>query len=161
MTWHKALGYWTMYGSHIGRDQCSCSSMWHVLLCGGCCQSIRLISQTLLLYFAIAIYQHLFLDLYLYSLSIHESSNSQSEMLVHIIQIDRLCAYGRPRHRVVHVRRNTYTGLGNVMLCTKLNAYGRGRKSSYKPMVLRRHSQPAVPGRVAHRLSGRHGYSSA
>ena len=31
--WHKALGHRTIYGSHIVRDKCTCSSEWCALLC--------------------------------------------------------------------------------------------------------------------------------
>ena len=37
----KLLHHQTIYGSHVGRDQCRCSSMWHVLLCGRAIKGVK------------------------------------------------------------------------------------------------------------------------
>ena len=116
----------SLYGSHVGRDQCSCSYHTACATLRQRCRGIRPIRHQVVLYCAITVYWHLFLDRYLYSLNIYDSNEilkvrcryiviSQYKNNVRLMGL----AYWQLCRRTAHAWRNTYTGAIEVMLCVK------------------------------------------
>ena len=94
------------------------------------CNRIKPISHTCVLYWAITMYWHQFLDWYLYSLSKYDSNKTLKVRCQYIVIAQykkNLCLMGltpwQLHHIIVHAQRNTYTGPDDVIRCAKPKVY--------------------------------------